>query len=70
MTIRSQDLGKQPIETIQRVVATPDTEVELFSLAGRDGHLRQVNEAFSRLLGRNHADVEGRSLLELAQPVQ
>ncbi|MGB3737170.1 MAG: diguanylate cyclase [Ilumatobacter sp.] len=55
-------------DSIERVVATPDTEVELFSLAGRDGHLRQVNEAFSRLIGREHSDVEGRSLLELVHP--
>ena len=62
--------GPDPLvgESIERAIATPDTEVELFSLAGRDGHLRQVNEAFSRLIGRDHDDVEGRSLLELVHP--
>ncbi len=44
------------------------TEIELFSLAGHDGHLREVNEAFARLLGLEPSQVDGRSLLELAHP--
>jgi diguanylate cyclase (GGDEF)-like protein/PAS domain S-box-containing protein len=48
--------------------ATRATEVELFSLAGHDGHLREVNEAFARLLGLPLSEVNGRSLLELVHP--
>lgn len=48
--------------------ATRQTEVELFSLAGHDGYLREVNEAFARLLGRTLAEINGRSLLELVHP--
>ena len=44
------------------------TEVELFSLAGHDGHLREVNVAFAQLLGLDVAEVDGRSLLELVHP--
>jgi diguanylate cyclase (GGDEF)-like protein/PAS domain S-box-containing protein len=56
-------------------VATPEelsalrvTEVELFSLAGHDGYLRETNEAFAGLLGLAPAAVNGRSLLELVHP--
>ncbi|MDQ2756961.1 MAG: diguanylate cyclase [Actinomycetota bacterium] len=56
-------------------VATPEeifelrvTEVELFSLAGHDGYLREVNAAFAGLLGLEAAEVEDRSLLELVHP--
>jgi len=50
--------------------ATPSerTEVELFSLAGHDGHLHQVNSAFERLLGLPPGGTEGRSLLEFVHP--
>jgi len=48
--------------------ATRATEVELFSLAGHDGRLREVNEAFARLLGLPLSEVNGRSLLELVHP--
>ncbi len=44
------------------------TEVELFSLAGHDGFLREVNTAFAGLLGLEPAAVNGRSLLELVHP--
>ncbi|MBJ7454858.1 MAG: EAL domain-containing protein [Thermoleophilia bacterium] len=44
------------------------TEVELFSLAGHDGLLREVNGAFARLLGIPLAEIAGRSLLELVDP--
>jgi len=44
------------------------TEVELFSLAGHDGYLREVNAAFAILLGLEPAAVNGRSLLELVHP--
>lgn|GEM_PF-2217551 len=53
-------------ETRERV--TSGTEIELFSLAGHDGHLRETNEAFARLLGLPLAEVDGRSLLELVHP--
>ncbi len=48
--------------------ATAGTEIELFSVAGRDGHLRKVNEAFARLLGLSLAEANSRSLLELVHP--
>jgi len=62
-----------PVTTTR--VATPEqiadlktTEVELFSLAGHDGYLREVNTAFALLLGLAPAQVDGRSLLELVHP--
>jgi diguanylate cyclase (GGDEF)-like protein/PAS domain S-box-containing protein len=48
--------------------ATRQTEVELFSVAGFDGHLQEVNESFERLLGRSPGEINGRSLLELVHP--
>ena len=45
-----------------------ETEVELFSLAGHDGHLREVNGAFARLLGLAPDQVNGMSLLEFVHP--
>lgn len=51
-----------------RQVATRSTEVELFSLAGHDGHLREANGAFAELLGLRLDQVNGRSLLELVHP--
>lgn len=47
---------------------TSAPEVELFSLAGHDGHLREVNGAFAELLGLSHQEIDGRSLLELVHP--
>ncbi len=44
------------------------TEVELFSLAGHDGYLREVNGAFATLLGLQPEQVDGRSLLEFVHP--
>ncbi len=49
-------------------MATAATEVELFSLAGRDGYLRTVNESFARLLGRSSAELSTTSILELVHP--
>ena len=37
-------------------------------MAGRDGRLREVNDAFARLLGLSTAEVNGRSVLELVHP--
>lgn len=48
--------------------ALRDTEVELFSMGGHDGFLREVNEAFATLLGRRPDEVNGRSLLEFVHP--
>ena len=48
--------------------ATSSTEVELFSLAGNDGLLREVNGAFARLLGMSIEEITGCSLLELVHP--
>lgn len=50
------------------MAATRSAEVELFSLAGQDGLLREVNDAFAQLLGQTAAEVNGRSLLELVHP--
>lgn len=44
------------------------SEVELFSVAGLDGHLREVNEPFATLLGLSTAQAQDRSLLELVHP--
>lgn len=44
------------------------SEVELFSLAGNDGYLREVNVKFAGLLGLSPAELDGRSLLELVHP--
>ena len=46
----------------------PAAEIGLFSLGGQDGHLREVNEAFARLLGMTPEQVHGRTLLELVHP--
>ena len=56
------------VATAEEVSALRVTEVELFSLAGHDGYLREVNVAFARLLGLEPAAVNGRSLLELVHP--
>lgn len=53
---------------VNRPSAPRDTEVELFSLAGNDGFLREVNEAFATLLGRRADEVNGHSLLEFVHP--
>jgi diguanylate cyclase (GGDEF)-like protein/PAS domain S-box-containing protein len=52
----------------QDVNATRAAEVELFSLAGHDGYLRGVNDAFERLLGIGPGELDGRSVLELVHP--
>jgi diguanylate cyclase (GGDEF)-like protein/PAS domain S-box-containing protein len=44
------------------------TEIELFSVAGHDGGLRQVNSSFARLLGLDPDELDGRSMLELVHP--
>lgn len=44
------------------------SEIELFSVGGRDGCLQDVNEAFCRLLGLTRSAVAGLSLLELVHP--
>lgn len=48
--------------------ASRATEVELFSLAGNDGLLREVNGAFARLLGMSVDEITGCSVLELVHP--
>jgi len=48
--------------------AVDAAEVELFTVAGNDGYMREVNEAFARLLGLTPAEVNGRSVLELVHP--
>ena len=44
------------------------TEVELFSVAGLDGYLREVNAAFATLLGTDRISLEETSILELVHP--
>ncbi len=48
--------------------ASRTSEVELFSVAGLDGHLREVNEPFATLLGLSTTQAQDRSLLELVHP--
>jgi diguanylate cyclase (GGDEF)-like protein/PAS domain S-box-containing protein len=50
------------------MTALSSTEVELFSVAGLDGYLRQVNAAFAMLLGVDAIRIEGTSVLELVHP--
>lgn len=64
-----------PVAVPPRRAATADefsalrvTEVELFSVAGHDGYLREVNSAFAQLLGRQPEAVHGSSLLEFVHP--
>lgn len=52
----------------REIAAARATEVELFSVAGRDGFLREVNASFAGLLGLTPDEVNGRSLLELVHP--
>ncbi|MCW2525737.1 MAG: domain S-box/diguanylate cyclase protein, partial [Pseudonocardiales bacterium] len=54
--------------TPEEISALRVTEVELFSLAGHDGYLREVNEGFARLLGLEADAVNGRSILEFVHP--
>ncbi len=51
-----------------QMAVTHTTEIELFSLAGNDGQLREVNGSFAQLLGLTPQEVNGRSLLELVHP--
>jgi len=44
------------------------SEIELFSVAGMDGNLREVNEPFAALLGLSAAQAQECSLLELVHP--
>ncbi len=44
------------------------SEIELFSVAGTDGFLREVNQSFSSLLGMTQDELRGRSLLEFTHP--
>ena len=52
----------------RRAAPSRQSEIELFSLAGRDGYLHEVNSAFERLLGVPPGGTEGRSLLEFVHP--
>ncbi|MEP6979463.1 MAG: sensor domain-containing diguanylate cyclase [Nakamurella sp.] len=60
--------AEQSSPAVKGPTASRDTEVELFSLAGNDGYLREVNEAFATLLGRRPDEVNGHSLLEFVHP--
>ncbi len=58
-----------PEAPLSGVGSTPRTsEIELFSVAGLDGHLREVNEPFATLLGLSTTQAQDRSLLELVHP--
>ena len=48
--------------------AFQNSEVELFSVGGLDGILREVNQAFAALLGRRVDELSGRSVLEFVHP--
>ncbi len=45
-----------------------DTGVELFSVAGHDGYLREVNDRFAHLLGVDPSDLNDHSILEWVHP--
>ncbi|MET0965091.1 MAG: diguanylate cyclase [Nakamurella sp.] len=62
-------MSPEPGPSTRDSLHTPaGTEVEFFSLGGHDGHLREVNEAFARLLGHGTEQVNGHSLLEFVHP--
>ena len=60
------ELSEAPLPGVRSTSRT--SEVELFSVAGLDGHLREVNEPFATLLGLDTTQAQGRSLLELVHP--
>jgi diguanylate cyclase (GGDEF)-like protein/PAS domain S-box-containing protein len=68
MSVLHTDDAEPAVGPVAHALPTPSSEVELFSLAGHDGYLREVNEAFAHLLGLRHEDIDGRSLLELVHP--
>ena len=68
MSMLDTDDSEPGVRPFAQALPTPSTEVELFSFAGHDGYLREVNEAFAHLLDLCHEDVDGRSLLELVHP--
>ncbi|WP_170315529.1 sensor domain-containing diguanylate cyclase [Nakamurella deserti] len=57
-----------PLVDRTRLDTATGTEIELFSLGGHDGHLREVNRAFASLLGLDVDQINGRSLLEFVHP--
>ena len=59
-------LPEAPLSGVRPTSRT--SEVELFSVAGLDGHLREVNEPFATLLGLSTTQAQDRSLLELVHP--
>ena len=67
-TLPGQVVGATSVGVRGGFGASQVAEVELFSLAGHDGHLREANEAFATLLGMTTGQVNGRSLLELVHP--
>ncbi len=58
----------RPCEAAADLTRRRETEVELFSLAGHDGYLREVNAAFAQILALTPQDLSGLSLLELVHP--
>ncbi|MDA8197577.1 MAG: GGDEF domain-containing protein [Actinomycetota bacterium] len=54
--------------TDQQITSSKEAEIELFSLAGNDGNLREVSPSFAQLLGITVEEISGKSLLELVHP--
>ncbi len=59
-------LPEAPLPDVRSASRT--SEVELFSVAGLDGQLREVNEPFATLLGLSTTQAQDCSLLELVHP--
>jgi diguanylate cyclase (GGDEF)-like protein/PAS domain S-box-containing protein len=57
-----------PDRPVTSAAPVADNEIGLFSVAGQDGYLREVNEAFAGLLGLTPAELNDRSILELVHP--
>ena len=56
------------VTTDPKITSALEAEIELFSLAGNDGNLREVSSSFAQLLGLSVEEISRRSLLELVHP--
>lgn len=58
----------ETLSTDPQLASVREAEIELFSLAGNDGNLREVSVSFAQLLGVSIEEITGKSLLELVHP--
>ncbi len=58
----------ETLTTDPQIISAREAEIELFSLAGNDGNLREVSASFAQLLGVSIEEITGKSLLELVHP--